>query len=102
MRDVDVVLLMNFWTKFSLQEITLEGQLSNFYRDALKRLFPDNGDKCLGAMTILREPLRLLGISHYQVKGDQSELIALQTRDTHDEHTVPTASQCFYSSFVDE
>ena len=94
------------------KEIALEGQLSNLYRDTLKQLFPDDRDQKLfrqvfGAMTILRESLslhdfaRLLGISHYQVKGVQSKLTALQTRGTHDEHTIPAASQCFHSSFVE-
>jgi tetratricopeptide (TPR) repeat protein len=94
------------------KEIALEGQLSNLYRDALKQLFPEDRDQKLfrqvfGAMAILRESLplrdfaRLLGISHYQVKAVQSKLTALQTRATFDEHTVPTASQCFHSSFVE-
>ena len=94
------------------KEIALEGQLSNLYRDALKQLFPGDRDQKLfrqvfGAMTILRKSLplrdfaRLLGISHYQVKAVQSKLTALQTRATFDEHTVPMASQCFHSSFVE-
>jgi tetratricopeptide (TPR) repeat protein len=94
------------------KQIALEDQLGNLYRDALKQLFPDDKDQKLfrqvfGAMTVLQESLsscdfaRLLGISHYQVKGVRSKLTALQTRGTFDEHTVPAASQGFHSSFVE-
>jgi hypothetical protein len=60
------------------KQIALEGQLSNLYRDALKRLFPNDNEQDLfqrvfGAMTVLREPLslpdfaRLLGLYVDQV-----------------------------------
>ena len=94
------------------KQITLEGQLSNLYRDALSRLFRNDKEQQLfkqvfGAMTVLREPLplydfaRLLGMSHNQVRGVQFRLTALQTRGTFDEQIVPPASQWFHSSFIE-
>ena len=96
----------------SAKQITLEGQLSNLYHDALTQLFRNDKERQLftrvfRAMTVLREPLplhdfaRLLGISHNQVRGVQSRLIALQTRGAFDEQIVPPASERFHSSFIE-
>ena len=96
----------------STKQITLEGQLSNLYRDALTQLFQNDKEQQLfkrvfGAMTVLRESLplhdfaRLLGMSHNQVRGVQYRLTALQTRGTFDEQIVPPASERFHSSFIE-
>ena len=96
----------------SAKQITLDGQLSNLYRDALTQLFRNDKEQQLfkrvfGAMTVLRESLplhdfaRLLGMSHNQVRGVQSRLTALQTRGTFDEQIVPPASEWFHSSFIE-
>lgn len=96
----------------SAKQITLEGQLSSLYRDALTQLFRNDKEQQLfkrvfGAMTVLRESLplhdfaRLLGMSHNQVRGVQSRLTALQTRGTFDEQIVPPASEWFHSSFIE-
>ena len=91
------------------KQITLEGQLSSLYRDALTQLFWNDKERQLfkqvfGAMIVLRESLPLhdfaclLGMSHNQVKGVQSWLTALQTRGTQ---IVPPASGWFHSSFIE-
>ena len=96
----------------STKYITLEGQLSKFYHDALTQLFRNDKERQLfkrvfGAMTVLRESLllhdfaRLIGMSHNQVRGVQSRLTALQTRGTIDEQIVPPASERFHSSFIE-
>ena len=96
----------------STKQITLEGQLSRLYHDALTQLFRNDMERLLfkrvfGAMTILRESLslhdfaRLLGMSRNQVRGVQSRLTALQTRGTFDEQIVPPASERFHSSFIE-
>ena len=96
----------------SAKQITLEGQLSRLYRDALTQLFQNDKEqqifkRVFGAMTVLRESLplhdfaRLLGVSHNQVGGVQSRLTALQTRGTFDEQIVPPASERFHSSFIE-
>ena len=96
----------------SAKQITVEGQLSNLYRDALTQLFRNVNEQHLfkqvfGAATVLRESLplhdfaRLLGLSHNQVRGVQSRLTALQTRGTFNEQIVPPASEWFHSSFIE-
>ena len=96
----------------SAKQITLDGQLSNFYRDALTQLFRNDKEQQLfqqvfGAMIVLRESLplngfaRLIGLSHNQVRGVQSRLTALQTGGIFDEQIVPPASERFHSSFIE-
>ena len=96
----------------STKQITRQRQLSSLYHDALTQLFQDDEEqqifkRVFGAMTVLQKSLplhdfaRLLGMSHNQVRGVQTQLAALQIRGTFDEQIISPASERFHSSFIE-